>query len=62
MPVRWTIGEGKAERLRRTSREREAQPVGSLGRWLVASAPRGADLESPSRGTHRPTPFEDDAG
>lgn len=29
----------------------------SIGAWLVASAPSGADLELPSRTSHRPDPF-----
>ena len=37
---------------------RNAQPK-HLGRWLVETAPRGADLELPPRRTHRRDPFED---
>lgn len=34
-------------------------PVG-LGAWLVETAPKGADLEAPARGTRRDDPFADD--
>ena len=30
-----------------------------LGAWLVDSAPRGEDLELPTRKSHRGDPFED---
>lgn len=30
-----------------------------LGAWLVESAPRGADIELPPRGSHRGDPFAD---
>ena len=31
-----------------------------LGAWLVQSAPRGAAMETPSRSSSRPAPFESD--
>ena len=37
-----------------------ARGAAGLGAWLVESAPKGADLELPGRGTRRDDPFADD--
>lgn len=40
----------------------EAAQSGSLGAWLVQSAPRGPALRLPSRRSSRPVPFGEDEG
>jgi prevent-host-death family protein len=43
-----------------SKKEWQEAPV-HLGRWLVQTAPRGAEFEVPPRDTGRGNPFEDDA-
>ncbi len=40
-----------------SGQEWEARAPRRLGAWLVESAPRGEDLEIPSRASHRGDPF-----
>ena len=40
-----------------SAKEWEALHPSALGKWLVESAPRGDDLELPTRGSHRSDPF-----
>ena len=44
---------------RLTGKGAEAEPV-PLGRWLVENAPRGLEIELPSREDNRPIPFTED--
>lgn len=56
---------GKPQRIGKTddacmvvsAQEWEALHPSSLGAWLVESAPRGEDIELPTRRSHRTDPF-----